>query len=74
MVGQKLLEAIFGEDAVRRLSQRARASLKERTLRLLGSEADRFKALLEPEPGTLPAAELAAYSGRLAKLTAEDKR
>ncbi|TJY68935.1 ABC transporter [Arthrobacter sp. CAU 1506] len=42
VVGQKLLEAVFGEDAVRRLARRARAQLEERTTRLMQAEAQRF--------------------------------
>jgi energy-coupling factor transporter ATP-binding protein EcfA2 len=46
-VGQKVLEAIFGDQAVRTLASRAREDLIERVDRLLRSEAERFDALLE---------------------------
>ena len=46
-VGQKVLEAIFGDQAVRTLAARAREDLIERVDRLLGAEADRFDALLQ---------------------------
>jgi energy-coupling factor transporter ATP-binding protein EcfA2 len=42
VVGQKLLEAVFGEDAVRRLAQRARDDLHTRCQRLLQAEQQRF--------------------------------
>src|SRR4029453_10968186 len=38
VVGQKLLEAVFGEDAVRRLAQQARADLQTSCQRLLEEE------------------------------------
>ena len=60
VVGQKLLETIFGEDAVRRLAQLARKDLGERVRSLLDSEAYRTIELLEqvrrgPTPGQLRA-------------------
>lgn len=42
VVGQKLLEAVFGDQAVRRLAETARKDLKERSEALLSSEAARF--------------------------------
>jgi len=57
-VGQKVLEAVFGDAAVRSLAARAREDLRERTDRLLEGERDRFDALLAaavPDPGTAPA-------------------
>jgi hypothetical protein len=47
VVGQKLLEAVFGEDAVRRLAQQARADLQTSCQRLLEEERDRFLGRLE---------------------------
>ena len=46
-VGQKVLEAIFGDQAVRTLASRAREDLIERVDRLLRGEAARFHALLD---------------------------
>ena len=46
--GQKLLEAIFGDQAVRTLAARARTDLLERVDRLLAQEAERYRALLAP--------------------------
>jgi hypothetical protein len=46
-VGQKVLEAIFGDQAVRTLASRAREDLIERIDRLLRGDAQRFHALLD---------------------------
>jgi hypothetical protein len=46
-VGQKVLEAIFCDQAVRTLASRAREDLIERVDRLLRAEANRFHALLD---------------------------
>ncbi|MDO4898243.1 MAG: dynamin family protein [Rothia sp. (in: high G+C Gram-positive bacteria)] len=46
VVGQKLLEAIFGEDAVRRMAHNARESLENRVQELLDAHAARFDELL----------------------------
>lgn len=43
VVGQKLLEAIFGEDAVRRMANRARETLEARVKELLDRHAQRFE-------------------------------
>lgn len=48
VVGQKLLETIFGEDAVRRLAAQARDDLERRVDGLLAAEAARWDALLAP--------------------------
>lgn len=47
IVGQKLLEAIFGEDAVRRLAKTAREQLNGRVERLLSEESSRFTRRLD---------------------------
>ncbi|QSZ49222.1 dynamin family protein [Arthrobacter sp. D5-1] len=47
VVGQKLLEAVFGEDAVRRLAQQARDDLHTQCQRLLDDERLRFLDRLE---------------------------
>jgi hypothetical protein len=52
-VGQKVLEAIFGDQAVRSLASRAREDLLERVRGLLDEERRRFDDLLaavEPDP------------------------
>jgi hypothetical protein len=53
VVGQRLLEAVFGEDAVRRMAEKAREDLAARCQRLLDGEQQKF--LLR-----LPAADWAA--------------
>jgi hypothetical protein len=60
-LAQKLLEAVFGDEAVRRLAATARTDLLERVERVLGDEADRYLRLLDRaqvDPGL--AAELRA--------------
>ncbi len=47
VLGQKLLEAVFGDQAVRTLAERARASLETRIGELLDSERARFLDLLD---------------------------
>jgi hypothetical protein len=47
-LAQKVLEAIFGDQAVRSLATRAREDLLVRVDRLLGAERARYAALLEP--------------------------
>jgi energy-coupling factor transporter ATP-binding protein EcfA2 len=55
-VGQRVLEAVFGDAAVRSLAARARTDLVERSDRLLGAERDRFTGLII---GTAPAPQSA---------------
>jgi energy-coupling factor transporter ATP-binding protein EcfA2 len=50
VVGQKVLEAVFGEDAVRRLARKARDDLHERTRRLLQAEQRKFLERLPEAP------------------------
>jgi hypothetical protein len=47
VVGQRLLEAVFGDQAVRRLAEQARADLRRRTRALFTEEAERFTDLLD---------------------------
>ena len=47
VVGQKVLEAVFGDDAVRRLAENARADLARRVEALMDSERQRFLDLLD---------------------------
>jgi len=46
-LGRKLLGAVFGDSAVRRLESRARTDLNQRMMLLLDSEQSRFSALLD---------------------------
>jgi energy-coupling factor transporter ATP-binding protein EcfA2 len=45
-VGQRVMEAVFGDAAVRSLAARARSDLLARTERLLAAERERFTALI----------------------------
>lgn len=47
VVAQKLLEAVFGDDAVRRLTTSARESLDTRVAGVLAREAERYTAQLD---------------------------
>jgi hypothetical protein len=72
VVGQKLLETVFGEDAVRRLAKAARSELTERVAALFDTEAARYTTLFEtsgPAPDQLraDASALAAEVARAAE-------
>jgi hypothetical protein len=56
-LGQKVLEAVFGDQAVRTLAARARDDLLERVERLLADEASRYRALLAAAAPTAAQAE-----------------
>ncbi len=47
LLGQKLLEAVFGDQAVRRLAEQARRDLRERVLELMDTERHRYLEILE---------------------------
>jgi hypothetical protein len=47
VVGQKLLEAVFGDDAVRRLAAQARTDLRTRVTELMDAERGRFLQVLD---------------------------
>ncbi len=47
VLGQKLLEAVFGDQAVRRLAEHARTDLERRVAALLAGESMRYADLLE---------------------------
>jgi acyl-CoA reductase-like NAD-dependent aldehyde dehydrogenase len=55
VLGQKVLEAVFGDAAVRRLAENARKDLRRRVAALLRDEEQRFLALLD-EQGMAPGA------------------
>jgi hypothetical protein len=46
LIGQRLLEAIFGDQAVRDLAQRAHADLDRRVIALLDGEKRRYQELV----------------------------
>ena len=48
VVGQKLLETIFGEDTVRRMVTEAREDLNQRLGELFATERDRYHAFTDP--------------------------
>ncbi len=47
LLGQKLLEAVFGDQAVRRLAEAARRDLRERVTALMATEQARYLDVLE---------------------------
>ncbi len=47
LLGQKLLEAVFGDQAVRRLAERARAALDERVRSLFEDEMARYTGIID---------------------------
>ena len=62
-LGQRLLEAVLGDAAVRSLAARAREDLGERAERLLRGEQERFDALVveaAPDPGSADALRAAS--------------
>jgi hypothetical protein len=67
VVGQRLLEAVFGEDAVRRLAQKAREDLHARCQRLLQAEQQKFLDRL-PGADTDTAQVLTSHAAALAHL------
>lgn len=67
VVGQRLLEAFFGEDAVRRLAQTAREDLHSRCQTLLQGEQQRFLDRLAFDGGA-SAEVLAGHARSLARL------
>jgi hypothetical protein len=62
VAGQRLLEAVFGDQAVRTLAREARLELVSRVERLLAGEVDRFAALLAPRDDSTGAALRAALA------------
>jgi hypothetical protein len=63
VLGQKLLEAVFGDQAVRTLAERARADLHQRVIQLFESERARYTDLLDAldvRPGAPDALRAAA--------------
>ncbi|MEE2568474.1 dynamin family protein [Pseudarthrobacter sp. J64] len=70
VVGQKLLEAVFGEEAVRRLARTAREDLHRRCRTLLEAERQRFLNRLSSDTAG-EADVLAGHASTLARLAAE---
>ncbi|TLM85163.1 dynamin family protein [Pseudarthrobacter sp. NamE5] len=67
VVGQRLLEAVFGEDAVRRMAEKAREDLHVRCQRLLQEERQKFLSRLPERDEHAPEA-LAAHADALVRL------
>ncbi len=76
-VSQKLLESIFGEDAVRRLAKRVREDLRVRMEALMESENDRFLRLLPASAAeaaeSMTSAEAHRYARDLRAVASESK-
>ena len=78
ILGQKLLEAVFGDQAVRRLAERARLDLERRTEELFDAERLRYTELLDSlgldpaVPDRLRAASRQVDDLRFASAAAED--
>ncbi len=71
VVGTKLLESIFGEDAVRRMATRARTDLLERMADLLTEHAQPFTAVLEETDPQADAEEIYRAAEQVQAIAAE---
>ena len=71
VVGTKLLESIFGEDAVRRMATRARTDLLERMSGLLTEHAQPFTAVLEETDPQADAADIHRAAEQVQNIAAE---
>lgn len=71
VVGTKLLESIFGEDAVRRMATRARTDLLERMADLLTEHAQPFTAVLEETDPQAEAEDIHRAAEQVQKIAAE---
>ena len=71
MVGTKLLESIFGEDAVRRMATRARTDLLERMADLLTEHAQPFTEVLEETDPQADAEDIHRAAEQVQKIAAE---
>lgn len=71
VVGTKLLESIFGEDAVRRMATRARIDLLERMADLLTEHAQPFTAVLEETDPQADAEDIHRAAEQVQNIAAE---
>ena len=71
VVGTKLLESIFGEDAVRRMATRARTDLLERMADLLTEHAQPFTAVLEETDPQADAEDIHCAAEQVQAIAAE---
>ena len=75
LLAQRVLEAIFGEDAVRRLAKQAKADLDARVEGLQANELNRYTAVLDAVAHSgAPAAELRAAVAAVAAARNADDR
>ena len=78
VLGQKLLEAVFGDQAVRRLADQARTDLEQHVTELYAGEARRFHDVLDglglDDAGTERLREAAAEVDRLRLTVTEEHR
>ncbi len=70
VVGQKLLETIFGDEAVRRLARTARVALSDRLDRLVAQRAEPFRSRLDVLASSTTSAELEEDAAGLDALAA----
>jgi hypothetical protein len=73
LVAQKLLEAVFGDDAVRRLTVTARERLDERVRALLDAEAARYTGLLDALGTSAGGDRLRAAAHEVARASREER-
>ncbi|WP_314893603.1 dynamin family protein [Rothia mucilaginosa] len=71
VVGTKLLESVFGEDAVRRMATRARTDLLERMADLLTEHAQPFTVVLEETDPQADAEEIHRAAEQVQAIAAE---
>ena len=71
VVGTKLLESVFGEDAVRRMATRARTDLLERMADLLTEHAQPFTAVLEETDPQADAEDIYRAAEQVQNIAAE---
>lgn len=71
VVGTKLLESIFGEDAVRRMATRARTDLLERMADLLTEHAQPFTVVLEETDPQADAEDIHRAAEQVQNIAAE---
>ena len=71
VVGTKLLESVFGEDAVRRMATRARADLVQRMGVLLHNQGQEFTEILHRVQPVIPAVELQQAAQQVRSLARE---
>ena len=74
VVAQKLLEAVFGDDAVRRLTALARERLDERVTALLAGEADRYTSQLDALGARQADGDALRTAARAVELAARQER